>query len=149
MMDDEDSILFQAMKEQMNPQAELAAMKMIPPGSPYQLGLEMRQGGPGGVVTNPMRSAQQPTDFAGRPAMANDNPARVRPDVASNFNDVPVRPSGNVVNQYQSQWQDQKYRNMINQAAAQNRVQSDKTIMETIKDFFNKNRPGRGDKWWD
>jgi hypothetical protein len=141
---DEDSILFQAMKNEMMSPVDLAAMRVIDPGSEYDLGVEVRTRNPmnrggGGSVANPLRMQRQPSDFAGRPAHANTNPTRVGPNPAPSFNDTPVRPSGNVINQYQTQWQDQRFQNMINQAQQAGPAPT-RSMLQRIKDFFNANR---------
>jgi hypothetical protein len=140
---DEDSILYQAMKEQMTPQVDQAAMKIIPGTNPYQLGLEMRQGGPGGVVTNPTRMARPPSDFAGRNQQANDNPA-FKPPGGSAYGYNYTRPTENVITHNKGKWESDRFSNMIEQAAKareeQSRMSTSQQILQNIRDFFNKNR---------
>jgi hypothetical protein len=104
---DEDSILFQAMKNEMNPQIDQASMKRFIGAEQYPLGVEMRQGGPGGFA-NPLRMARPQSDFAGKPAHANTNPEYVAPSWRPK---QPRGPDTGVIDSYRNYWRAQKYVN--------------------------------------
>lgn len=157
---DEDSILYQAMKNEMYPQVDPASMRVIDPSSQYQLGVEVRtrsplQGG-GGVLMNPTRMARPPNDFAGRPEHANQNPTYLRE--RGTFERNPQRPSENVINQYQQKWQADRlsneldrYNKMYNTQATPAEMKAvqeysagqpsfARRALEYMREFFNKNR---------
>jgi len=141
---DEDSILFQAMKNEMYPQVDPAAMRFIDPGSEYDLGVEVRTRNPmnrggGGSVANPLRMQRQPSDFAGRPAHANANPSDVGPNRGFGGAQGVQRPSGNVINNYRRQWQFEK--NYNERDAAPIDPSATQKMMQWLRDFFNANRP--------
>ncbi len=147
---DEDSILFQAMKSEMMPPAiDTISMRMTDPNNPYPIGVETRTKSPGGPLSNPLRMQQQPTDFAGRPWKANDNPAKMGGDNPYGFNRTEMRPTGNVINQYRDKWQQQQIGNEVNRAAeealkAPLPPMPPRGIMQRIKDFYSNNHGS----WW-
>jgi hypothetical protein len=142
--EDQNSILFQAMKNEMYPQVEQAGMKFIDPNTGgYQVGVGVRtppMGGGGGGGGNPLKMTRSPENYAGRPTSANDNPANVSPQYGAKFNDVPMRPAGNVINQYEPQLQRQKIDNMIRQEMeimAARKADNPGMISRGLKSFRN------------
>ena len=138
---DEDSILFQAMKNEMMSPVDLAAMRVIDPGSEYDLGVEVRTRNPmnrggGGSVANPLRMQRQPTDFAGRPAHANTNPEYVAPSWRPK---TPRGPDTGVIETYRPYWKVQKYQNEREPYATQD-PNAARSILDKIREFFNANR---------
>jgi len=124
---DEDSILFQAIKNEMSPQIDQIAMRPADPYNQYPLGVEVRAKSPGGSLANPTRMMQSPSDFAGRPGGANEN----------------MR--GPVIDR-SGQFSEQRIQNMIRQAREEqalygNPAPTSRGIMQRLKDFFNANRP--------
>ena len=131
MDEDQNSILFQAMQNQMNPEVMQASMRMTDPNTPYPIGADMRLKSPGGPLSNPLRMQRPPTDFAGRPSGANEN----------------MR--GPVVDRTQ-QFSNQRMDNMRRQAMeemaqeAQRANPASKGMMERIMDFYKNNHGS----WW-
>jgi hypothetical protein len=122
-MMDEDSILFQAMKSEMNPEVMQASMRMTDPNNPYPIGAEMRMKSPGGPLSNPLRMQRPPTDFAGRPSGANEN---MRGPVVDR------------TQQFQRQQQENMRNQIMNEVAqeAQTANPANKGMMQRILDFY-------------
>ena len=123
MDEDQNSILFQAMQNEMNPQAMQASMRMTDPNNPYPIGAEMRMKSPGGPLSNPLRMQRPPTDFAGRPSGANDN---MRGPVVDRMQ------------QFQRQQQENMRNQIMNEVAqeAQTANPANKGMMQRILDFY-------------
>jgi len=123
MDEDQNSILFQAMQNEMNPQAMQASMRMTDPNNPYPIGAEMRMKSPGGPLSNPLRMQRPPTDFAGRPSGANEN---MRGPVVDRMQ------------QFQRQQQENMRNQIMNEVAqeAQTANPANKGMMQRILDFY-------------
>jgi len=123
MDEDQNSILFQAMQNEMNPQAMQASMRMTDPNNPYPIGADMRLKSPGGPLSNPLRMQRPPTDFAGRPSGANEN---MRGPVVDRMQ------------QFQRQQQENMRNQIMNEVAqeAQTANPANKGMMQRILDFY-------------
>lgn len=143
MDEDQNSILYQAIQQQMfPPQADLIAQKYVEPGSDYNMGVEVRitpQGS--GTVFNPIRMMRQPTDFTGRPAQSNDNPARVTTDSPLGYGRTQVRPSPNVINQYQDTWEQQRIGNAVDRYNRMYNTEATPAEVKAVQDYYGAKSP--------